>query len=365
MPLPVVDPACYEAQLAEKIDRFVADAAPLAPPRPTVFRSPPIHYRLRAEFRIWHDGAELDYVMFDPDAPDVPIKLDQFPAGSATINRLMPALKERLRVEPALRRKLFQIEFLTTLSGEALVTLLYHRRLDDDWRHAARQLARSLDIQLIGRARRQKETFERDWVLEEFTIDSRRLSYKQVENSFTQPNGHINQAMLGWARDQLPPSDSDLLELYCGNGNFTVALADRFRRVLATEISKTSTAAAEFNANCNGVNNVALIRMSSDEISTALSGGRAFRRLAGIDLPSYRFNTLLVDPPRSGLDPVTLALARGFDRILYISCSPATLLGNLQSLAATHQIAALALFDQFPYTHHLECGVLLQRRTGV
>jgi tRNA (uracil-5-)-methyltransferase len=69
-----------------------------------------------------------------------------------------------------------------------------------------------------------------------------------------------------------------------------------------------------------------------------------------------------VDPPRSGLDATTLEFAAGFDNILYISCNPHTLLNNLAALKATHAVSAAAVFDQFPYTHHLECGLLLTRR---
>ena len=60
----------------------------------------------------------------------------------------------------------------------------------------------------------------------------------------------------------------------------------------------------------------------------------------------------------------TLALARGFDRVLYISCNPQTLRDNVMALQDTHQISAAAAFDQFPYTHHLEAGLLLTRRQG-
>jgi tRNA (uracil-5-)-methyltransferase len=132
--------------------------------------------------------------------------------------------------------------------------------------------------------------------------------------------------------------------------------------VLATEISKSSVQAAQHNLAANDCGNVTLVRMSSDEISTALNGGRDFFRLRDIDLGGYAFGTLLVDPPRAGLDATTLQLASRFDRVLYISCNPDTLRDNLRALAASHRIAAFALFDQFPYTHHMECGVLLQRR---
>ncbi|MDX9874923.1 MAG: tRNA (uridine(54)-C5)-methyltransferase TrmA [Spongiibacteraceae bacterium] len=361
MALPIVDPALYESQLATKVERFLSEAEALELPAPAIFRSPPLHYRLRAEFRIWHDGERLDYAMFAPEQPKVPVLIDSFPAGSQLINHLMPALRQRLQRDPLLRRKLFQVEFLTTLSGEALVTLVYHRRLDESWLEAAGPLRRELGIELIGRSRGQKIVLERDWLTEELEVNGRTYSYQQIENSFTQPNGAINQSMLSWAQEVLGERDDDLLELYCGNGNFTMPLARGFRRVLATEISKTSIASAQLNARRNRVNNVELVRMSSEEISAALNGVRPFRRLAHLDLASYAFRTLLVDPPRAGLDAGTLELAKNFERILYISCNPKTLLENLTALKQTHQARTVALFDQFPYTEHLECGVLLER----
>ena len=362
MPLPVIDPARYSEQLAAKVHALREQFAEFDAPPPNIFESAPLHYRLRAEFRIWHDGDNIDYVMFDPDAPQIPVRISDFPAGAKCINRLMPMLREKLLASDLLRRKLFTVEFLTTLDEEVLVTLVYHRRIDDEWRHAAEQLQRELDIAIIGRSRGQKIVLRTDYVSERLTVGARQLHYRQIENSFTQPNGGINQKMLSWACSQLQNVRGDLIELYCGNGNFTMALAPLFKRVLATEISKSSVKAAQHNLSVNRIDNVAIVRMSSDEISTALAGGRAFNRLKHLPLDDYRFTTLLVDPPRSGLDDVTLALARRFDNILYISCNPQTLHANIAELNDSHRIAALALFDQFPYTHHLECGVLLHKR---
>ena len=52
-------------------------------------------------------------------------------------------------------------------------------------------------------------------------------------------------------------------------------------------------------------------------------------------------------------------MVQAYPRILYISCNPETLCKNLETLSQTHKVERLALFDQFPYTHHMECGVLL------
>ncbi|MCJ1422695.1 hypothetical protein MMC29_000575 [Sticta canariensis] len=84
--------------------------------------------------------------------------------------------------------------------------------------------------------------------------------------------------------------------------------------------------------------------------------------MQGVDVQKMDLRTLLVDPPRSGLDDVTVQLLKEFDSIVYISCNPATLHENLQHIKGSHRIQQLALFDQFPYTDHIECGVLLQRK---
>lgn len=361
MPLAITDPSRYADQLAAKIQHFRAEFAALALPEPQVFPSPPQHYRLRAEFRMWHADDNIDYVMFDPADPRTPIPVHEFPAGAVRINKLMPLLREQLLAHDQLRHRLFTVEFLTTLSGDALLTLIYHRRLDDNWQRAAELLQETLGVRIIGRSRGQKIVLRNDYVTEILSVGARTLEYRQIEGSFTQPNGAINCCMLNWAGAQIESVGGDLLELYCGNGNFTIALAPHFQRVLATEISKSSVLAAAHNLQVNHIDNVTIVRMSSAEISTALSGGRKFNRLRQVPIDDYRFSTLLVDPPRAGLDAVTLQLAQRFEHILYISCNPVTLRENLMTLAGSHHIAALALFDQFPYTHHLECGVLLKR----
>lgn len=362
MSLPHFDPSHYDAQLAEKKARLAELLAPFAAPEPAVFDSPREHYRLRAEFRLWREGEERHYAMFDPTDKRQPILLDDFPIAGEHINRLMPRLKATWQNSAALAFKLFQVEFLTTLAGDALITLCYHRPLDAFWQTAAEQLAAELGVSIVGRSRGQRIVVGRDYVEEELTVAGRRFRYRQPEGAFTQPNGVVCQKMLNWAFEALGERDDDLLELYCGNGNFTLPLATRVRRVLATEISKTSVHAALANLEGNGVDNVTLVRLSAEELTQALNEVRPFRRLAGVDLKGYDFGSVFVDPPRAGMDPDTCELTRRFDRILYISCNPETLAANIAQLHDSHRIVRCALFDQFPYTHHMESGVLLERR---
>lgn len=114
----------YEAQLAEKVVRLQSMMAPFSDLVPEVFRSPVSHYRMRAEFRIWHDGDDLYHIIFDQQTKSR-IRVDSFPAASELINQLMTAMIAGVRNNPVLRHKLFQIDYLTTLSNQAVVSLLY------------------------------------------------------------------------------------------------------------------------------------------------------------------------------------------------------------------------------------------------
>ncbi|WP_349976381.1 tRNA (uridine(54)-C5)-methyltransferase TrmA [Pseudomonas sp. WHRI 8519] len=358
----VFDPSAYDAQLQAKVTRLRELLAPFGAPQPAVFDSPREHYRLRAEFRLWREDGQRHYAMFAPGEKHKAILIDDFPIASERINALMPRLKAAWQASEELSNRLFQVEFLTTLAGDAMITLCYHRPLDEAWEVAARQLAEELGVSLIGRSKGKRLVIGRDYAVEKLDVAGRVFSYRQPEGAFTQPNGAVNQKMLSWAYDALGERDDDLLELYCGNGNFTLPLATRVRQVLATEISKTSVNAALSNLEENAVDNVRLVRLSAEELTQALNEVRPFRRLEGIDLTRYAFGTVFVDPPRAGMDPDTCELTRRFERILYISCNPETLAANIEQLQDTHRIERCALFDQFPYTHHMESGVLLVRR---
>lgn len=359
-------PEQYEQLLGEKAQRITQILAAFNPPTPAIFPSPEKHFRMRAEFRIWHDrqgeNNHCFYVMFEPDAPTVPVKVDHYPIGSLSITALMPKLLDKINQSNTLKHKLFQLEFLSTTGGEVLISLIYHRQLDEAWEVEARQLEQQFNIFVIGRARKQRLVISRDYVIETLPINSQVFSYHQQENSFTQPNAAINCKMIEWVLAHFSNhSEQDLLELYCGNGNFTIPLSRQFNQVLATEISKSSIRLAKQNCLLNDVDNIEFIRLSSDETASALKHEREFRRLKHIDIDSYNFSTVLVDPPRAGLDENTLELVANFDTIIYISCNPNTLAENLSTLSNTHSVKQFALFDQFPYTDHCECGMILQR----
>ncbi|ANF81690.1 tRNA (uridine(54)-C5)-methyltransferase TrmA [Acinetobacter sp. NCu2D-2] len=355
----------YQQQLDAKVERISAQFAEFNPPALQVFQSPEQYYRMRAEFRIWHTEDDLFYAMFERDENNNKkvIRIDEFPVADKSINDLMPKLLTAFKADPILGSRLFEVHFLATLKGEMLVSLIYHRKLDETWEPAAKKLADELNIKLIGRSRGQKFVLTDEFVVEELKVFDRLYRYKQIESSFTQPNAQVCQKMLEWACTVADKSDKDLLELYCGNGNFTLPLSTKFRRVLATELAKSSVYAAQWNIEQNQIDNIQVARLSAEDFTQAYNGEREFRRLqeANIDISTYDFDTVFVDPPRAGIDDETLKLLQRFERIIYISCNPDTLHDNLKTLSRTHKVTQLAMFDQFPYTHHVESGVLLEK----
>lgn len=355
----------YEEQLSAKQKTLSGLLAKHFAGNFDIFRSSPYGHRMRAEFRVWHDGPTSYHIMFDKGTREQ-YRVDHLPAACSLINQAMSYTMQFVNASELMRKKLYQIDYLASTTNELVISFIYHKPLDDAWQEHAKGLVGHIPeiskLNIIGRSKKQKIVIGDDFVTEEVKVDAKCYSVKQIENSFTQPNALINEHMIQWVIDNLPPSnESDLLELYCGAGNFTLPLSAKFRQVLATEISKTSVSAAQDNIKNNHIDNLKIARLSSEEFTEAYKGTRDFYRLKDVSLPEYQFSTVLVDPPRAGLDDDTLKLVAEFENIVYISCNPATLANNVEKLNKTHSVINAALFDQFPFTEHIETGLILRR----
>jgi tRNA (uracil-5-)-methyltransferase len=350
----------YEGQLSHKLSAVKEMFSPLYTGDIRVSPSPTQMYRSRAEFKIYHDDGGISYAMSRLDRQGS-LKIERCSMVSPYIASVMDKLLIEIG-DLGITHKLFGVDFLASSHGEMTLSMLYHKPLDEEWQSKARELERALGIYVIGRSRKQKIVLSQDYVTETLHIQGREYRYIHIENSFTQPNPRVNEQMIEWSLAQLENIGGDLLELYCGAGNFTIPFATKFNRVLATEISKSSIHAAKQNMALNGVKNIEFVRLSAEEFTQALDGVREFRRLKGLRVGDYHLKTLFVDPPRAGLGEEPSAFAARFDHLLYISCNPETLLRDLEILSETHTIDAMAVFDQFPYTHHLEMGVKLTKK---
>ncbi len=349
----------YEAQLERKLLDVKDDFNELYSGEFFVAKSEDSNYRSRSEFKVWHMGDEIHYAMNSKVKGEV-LTIDSCSMVSKHINHFMPLILDEVKKE-GIDFKLFGADFLSS-GDDIVVSLLYHKQLENEWKNKAQAIADRLNINIIGRARKQKIVCGNDFVIQKLLLDQKEYSFKYIENSFTQPNSYVNEQMLTWAMDAFKGKNGDLLELYCGAGNFTIPFANIFNKVLATEISKSSINAAKTNMELNSVTNIEFVRMSVEDFVGAMDGVREFRRMKDIDMSSYSLESIFVDPPRSGIDEESLKFVSRFENIVYISCSPQTLKRDLEILKDTHEIESMAVFDQFAYTKHLEMGASLKRK---
>jgi tRNA (uracil-5-)-methyltransferase len=354
----------YEEQLNYKLQREKDRFSNFTNIDFDIIKSENKAFRNRAEFRIWWEKDEngneiLSYAM--NDFKKNILKIDSCQIVSPQIKELMPKLIKELETDLILSYKLFAVEFLGSTTKDMLVTLIYHKKLEDEWILKVKEIEEKLNIKIMGRSRKQKLILSSDCINETLTINNQNFFFAYEEGGFTQPNTKVNVQMIEWVLNNIKNSSKDLCELYCGGGNFTIPLSTKFNKVLATEISKTSIKSALRNCELNNISTIGFIRMSAEEFVQGLQKVRVFNRLKDVNLDDYDFDTIFMDPPRSGLDDTTRALAKDFEQIIYISCNPETLHRDLEELTKTHEIVKFALFDQFAYTNHIESGVILKK----
>ena len=354
----------YEEQLEIKIKREKQRFSNFTTQEFDIIKSDEENFRYRAEFRIWkdfdkNDKPTLSYAMtsFDKTA----LQIDSCQIVSLQIKELMPKLLNDISSNETMSFKIYAIEFLGSTLKDMLVTIIYHRKLDETWNEKAKELENKYNIKIMGRSRKQKVVLSADYINETLHINNQNFHFQYKEGGFTQPNTKVNIKMIEWVLNNIESQEKDLCELYCGGGNFTIPLATKFRNVLATEISKTSINSALKNCDLNNTSNIKFIRMSAEEFVEALEEKREFTRLKDVNLKEYEFSTIFVDPPRAGLDDLTRELVTNYNQIIYISCNPETLHRDLEVLSKTHKIEKFALFDQFAYTKHIESGVILNK----
>jgi 23S rRNA (uracil1939-C5)-methyltransferase len=169
------------------------------------------------------------------------------------------------------------------------------------------------------------------------------MSFFQA-NRFVTP--HLLEAVMKAAADR---PDTRVVDLFCGVGLFAIPLAREGRDVTAIEWSPVAFDDLGRNAKANGVK----IERLPLSVGTALATGL---QLKGA--------TVIVDPPRRGLDPLELdAVAAGRPRrIIYVSCDPATLTRDIRRFSTLgYEALSLETFDMFPTTFHLETLTVLER----
>lgn len=142
---------------------------------------------------------------------------------------------------------------------------------------------------------------------------------------------------------------SRVLDLYSGIGTIGLCLADVASNVIGVEIVKEAVFNANENAKLNGITNAEFHLMNAKDV-----------------LNDYLINTdiVVVDPPRKGLNKelINKFIETKVKKIIYVSCNPATLARDLKELSNYYKLSDIKPFDMFPYTNHVECLTVLEKK---
>ena len=189
----------------------------------------------------------------------------------------------------------------------------------------------------------------RDWLEEELC----QLSFRLSVPSFFQINRAQTEALYGVALDLAGLTGTEtVLDLYCGIGTISLALARRAGRVIGAEIVPEAVENARRNAADNGIENADFFLGDAGAVAAKLAAER------------LHAHVVVVDPPRKGLgEEVVTAIAQiAPDRVVYVSCDCATLARDIQRFrAAGYTLQKAAAVDLFPRTEHVETVALISK----
>lgn len=168
-------------------------------------------------------------------------------------------------------------------------------------------------------------------------------------DSFYQVNKDTVKLLYDKVLEYLNPSkEESVLDLYSGTGTIGIYISKYVKNVLSIEINKFANEDALRNKKLNNVNNIKFI---CDDVSNEID------KIKNID-------SIIVDPPRSGLDNKTINYLKKIKsrKIIYVSCDPMTLARDLEKLSEVYNVAEITPVDMFPNTSHVECVSLLCRK---
>lgn len=249
-----------------------------------------------------------------------------------------------------------------TASGEAMVVLV---TATDTLPHSAEivvQLRRNVPelvsiVQNINPKRTNVIMGDRNkllWGKEYITDKLGDFSFNISPRSFFQVNTEQARVLYDKAVEYAGLTGREtVIDAYCGTGTIAMFMARQAAKVYGIEIVEAAIADAKVNARNNGISNVEFICGDAIDVMPKLAK------------EGIRADVVVTDPPRAGCAPKVLETFAGMnpDRIVYISCNPASLARDLAVLAEYGYIAReIQPVDMFPQTHHVECVALIERK---
>lgn len=172
------------------------------------------------------------------------------------------------------------------------------------------------------------------------------IKYLIAPNGFFQVNLKVASKMFEHIKNIcIKENSKNVLDMYCGCGSISLYIATIVDKVLGVELNQASIKDANENKLLNNIYNVDFICDTTDNIKNLTN-----------------FDTIIVDPPRSGLSKklINKVLDSKIDNIIYVSCDPATLKRDLEILSKNYKVENITSFDMFANTYHVECVCLLK-----
>jgi 23S rRNA (uracil1939-C5)-methyltransferase len=176
------------------------------------------------------------------------------------------------------------------------------------------------------------------------------FTFQISANSFFQTNSLAAQTLYETVADYAELKGNDMvLDLYSGTGTIPIFLADRAQAVTGIEINESAVLDARRNCEDNSIDNCRFIIGDIRE---------------GLSSINYRPDVMIIDPPRAGIhkDVLAQALALSAERIIYISCNPATMARDISGMAQDYELVEIQPVDMFPHTYHIEAVAKLWLR---
>ena len=178
----------------------------------------------------------------------------------------------------------------------------------------------------------------------EVTTTLEKYTFKISKDSFFQVNHNQTIKLYNKVKEYLNKKKK-ILDLYCGTGSIGIYVSDNCQSILGIEINKQAIKDANINKKINNIENISF--KCGD--------------VANIITSKDKYDTIIVDPPRSGLSKKTrkILLEISTNYIIYVSCNPITLVRDIKELSSKYELKDITLFDLFPNTYHVESISLL------
>ena len=189
------------------------------------------------------------------------------------------------------------------------------------------------------------------------------LKFEVSPRSFYQVNPIMTEKLYAKAKEYAQlTGEENILDLYCGVGSIGLFMADKAKQVLGIEVVKEAVLDANRNAVINGIVNARFLTGKAEEELPKLLDGKGDADLVKV---AKNADVVVLDPPRAGCAPWLLDAVCQVapERIVYVSCDPATLARDIKILCDNgYEFVEATPYDLFPMTNHVECVCLLSRK---